>query len=417
MTNRKIRDILPPKEVFSPPQKTKNRPEFKPNLTFKESLKPGKKKKILFFFLILLFFFSVFCYFVLPKAEIEIWPETEKISLETKITLDQNITQLFKKEKSLTETFQSTGKILKEEKAEGIIRVYNEYSEATQTLIATTRFVSADGKVFRTLERITVPGGTYEKGKLVPGEIDIKVVADEPGFEYNIEPTTFSIPGFAGTERYLKFYAKSFESMKGGFQEEITRVTEEDLIQAENALIQKAKKECQDILIKELEEKEEYYSFLEDVEVEIKEKFSLATAEEEKENFDFQIKASCQTLFFEKEYIKNHIKKIINEQSSDQKNLVEESLEINYFSEEIDLDSSQVELSLSFFAETYSEMNYNNLKNALAGKSLTEAEVFLKNQSKILKANINLWPFWVRKVPQNSDKIDLFLRFNSVTEI
>ena len=420
MTNRKIRDILPPtekKETFFQPKEKINRQTFKPKLNLKMKTKPGWKKKILFTFLFILIFLFFFSVFYLPKAEIEIWPETETFNLETDLTITDNNTQVFQKEKSLTETFSATGKTLKEEKAEGIIRVYNEYSESAQTLIATTRFVSADGKVFRTTEKVTVPGGSYEKGKLVPGEIDIKVVADEPGPEYNINPTTFSIPGFAGTDRYLKFYAKSFESMKNGFKQEVAKITEQDLEQAENNLIEKVKKECQQFLEQELIEKQDYYSFQEEIETEIIDKFSLANAEEEKQEFVFQVKANCQTLLFQKKFIEDYVKKAIKDQwHDDEKNIVQESLEINYSAEKIDLDSGQIDLSLNVFARTYSAINETALKNALVGKSLTETEIFLKNQSKILKANVNLWPFWVRKVPQNTDKTNVYLRFSPANE-
>ncbi|GAI28904.1 unnamed protein product, partial [marine sediment metagenome] len=238
---KKIFDILPPKEfekkkVEEFPLEKEYQPQFK---------KPEFKiKKSSFFIPFVLILIGIFCYLTLSKAEIEIWPESEVLTFETKLTIDKTaenvdfsnkviLGKIFEAEKTITEEFSSSGTVLKEKKAEGVIRVYNAYSTSPQVLIARTRFVSDGGKLFRTPTKITIPGGHYENGKFVPGYLDVQVKADQPGLEYNIDPSTFSIPGFAGTARYTKFYGKSFQAMTGGFSEEVPQVTQEDLDQAQ----------------------------------------------------------------------------------------------------------------------------------------------------------------------------------------
>ena len=46
------------------------------------------------------------------------------------------------------------------QKAQGELTVYNNYSEAPQILIKNTRFQTEDGKIFRIGDSITVPGKT-----------------------------------------------------------------------------------------------------------------------------------------------------------------------------------------------------------------------------------------------------------------
>ncbi|MDP1538634.1 MAG: hypothetical protein Q8M00_01240, partial [bacterium] len=218
--NKKVIDILSPQKPSST-MLNEGEKEIKTEKEFSSDHPAQARtpffKKGLIFSLVFLILLGVFCYFALSKAEIELWPETEISKLETKLTIDKEVkepnilgkiipAQVFQKEKTLVELFQSSGKILKEEKAEGTIRVYNTYSISPQVLIATTRFVSADGKLFRTPVMVTIPGGRYEGGKFIPGEIDIKIIADQPGSEYNIGLSVFAIPGFAGTDRYTKFY-------------------------------------------------------------------------------------------------------------------------------------------------------------------------------------------------------------------
>jgi len=384
---------------------------------------PTAGRKFLIFGTIGLVLALVACYFTLSKAKIEVWPITNELDLTTKITVDTSVEnpdfsakvitgQFFEKEKTVTEVFPATGKILKEEKAEGTLRVYNEYSTSPQVLVATTRFVSAEGELFRTPTKVTIPGGHYEGGKLVPGEIDVSVVADQPGPEYNIDPTTFSIPGFAGTARYTKFYAKSFQPMTGGFREEVSQITREDLESAEDNLIKEAKEGSKNALEKELQS-ESYsleYDFIEDaIQTEVMEIFSLATAGKEATDFNFQVKTESKTIIFKKEEVENFVKQFIDNQIAEDKKIYEKSLKIDYMPETINLDSGKLILSLDISAKIYSDVDLSVFKNGLKGKSLKEAEFFLENQSGITRVRVEFWPFWVMSVPEDLNKIEFKL--------
>ncbi len=82
--------------------------------------------------------------------------------------------------------------------ARGTVRVYNKYSKA-QTLIRTTRLLTADQKLYRIDQTV----------RLQPGEsIEVPVYADKPGAEFVIGPTAFTIPGlFVDLQKYI--YAES----------------------------------------------------------------------------------------------------------------------------------------------------------------------------------------------------------------
>lgn len=435
---RKVTDILSPQKIE---KERKREREIKLEVEEKESpprLKtfavqaptPSFKKGLIFsLFFLILSGLGVFCYLTLSKAEIEIWPETAALNLDTKLIIDKEAkepnflakvipAEVLQKERTITETFPTSGKVLKEEKADGIIKVYNAYSTSPQALVATTRFVSADGKVFRTPVKVTLPGGRYERGKFILGEIDIKVIGDQPGPEYNIGPSTFSIPGFAGTDKYTKFYAKSFQSMAGGLREEVAKATKEDLTQAEDSLVRKAKEECKDLLKNELQSEviSSEFNYLKDnIRTEIIERFSLATAGEELKEFKFQVKVKCETLLFKKEDFENFAKEIASSQVAQGKKLYEKSLTTEYSAETVNFDSGKITLSVEVSAKIYSDINIFDFKNALRGKSLLESKIFLESQPKITKANIKLWPFWVRRVPEEINKIKFNLIIDTVS--
>ncbi len=128
------------------------------------------------------------------------------------------------------------------EKATGKITIYNNYGAEPQTLIAKTRFETSDGKIYRIAKAVTVPGQKTEAGKLVSGSAVVDVTADEAGAEYNIGASTFTIPGFKGTDRFDKFSAKSVVAMTGGMVGTVSNISESDREDAEAELKDKLAK-------------------------------------------------------------------------------------------------------------------------------------------------------------------------------
>ncbi len=115
------------------------------------------------------------------------------------------------------QTFQVSGGKAGEAQATGEITIINNYSKA-QPLVATTRFLTPNGILFRLSKRVDVPAG---------GRVKAEVYADQPGKQGEIGPTRFTIPGlWPGLQD--KIYAESSEPMIGGVKE-IKSVTQEDI--------------------------------------------------------------------------------------------------------------------------------------------------------------------------------------------
>ena len=410
---KKIFDISPPKELEKEEVK-KPLLEKKPKLKFRFGF-PIKKSLILI--PSVLIGVGIFAYFSLSRAEIEIWPETEIVTFKTKLTVDEKIENInfldslipgfiFQEEKTFSQEFPSTGKKLIEKKAEGLIRVFND-SQQEQILVAQTRFQpplekfrspleTGENPWFRIQERIVIPAKSYK---------DVKVVADAPGEKYNIEPSTFSVPGLAGTPQYTFVYGKSFESMKGGLKKEVSEVTQEDLKEAEKILKEKATREIKEAIINKIPP--EFIVFKKQVLTEILETFSLARAGAELEKFTFQLKARAETISFKKEDLESFSKEFVISKIPSDKKIDQKSLKIEYLPETINLETGKIVLSLNLEAKIYSAIDETLLKQGLSGKSLTETQFFLQNQPEINQAKVKLWPFWVKRVPEELEKIKL----------
>jgi len=93
---------------------------------------------------------------------------------------------------------------------------------------------------------VEVPG----KKAGVPGSVEVTLHADSNGAEYNIDNTTFTIPGFKGTARENGFYAKSKGAISGGSSGTMSLVALSDLNAAKDSLAVELSKEIQTELLK-----------------------------------------------------------------------------------------------------------------------------------------------------------------------
>ncbi len=101
-------------------------------------------------------------------------------------------------------------------KASGIVIFFNGFSSAPQKLVASTRIQSPEGLIFRIKKDIIIPGSEIIRDKIVPGQVEAEVVADEQGSKYNIGLAEFQVPGFRGTPRFDSIYARSLAPFTGG---------------------------------------------------------------------------------------------------------------------------------------------------------------------------------------------------------
>ncbi len=422
--SKKFFDIIPPK-IPSSSFSFERKDEEKPQLSVEgevlkksfERKKSGKFKKIIGSFSLFLLFIFLLLHFVFSKVEIEIWPQTETLNFEEKVVVDTKTNQLdlnnkiipgkiFEDSKTISQQFSSTGKTTKELSSQGIIRVYNNY-HLSQTLIKNTRFQPPLEKVVYFCSKKTV---------VIPpkSELDVEVIACLPGGkpavgeEYNIGPSTFSIPGLAGLPQYYSIYGKSFSPMSGGFKGEVLTVSEEDLEKAKKILLEKLEKETKELLKSRFSE--EFILLEEGLLKEVIDATSSLPAGAEAEFFNFSLKIGIKIIIFEKAHLNNFVTEFIklNIQENDKK-IQPESLKTDYFFETVDMDSGKMFLNLKISARIYPDIDKNSFKKGISNKSLDEVRLLLKNQPQINRSQVKVFPFWLKKIPDKLEKIKVNL--------
>jgi hypothetical protein len=96
--------------------------------------------------------------------------------------------------------------------AQGTITVTNTLTTA-EKFVTNTRFQSASGLMYRVHAAVTIPPATASG----PGSVSVTVYADQPGQQYNLAATTFTVPGLQGSAAYHAVTAKSVDAFTGGF--------------------------------------------------------------------------------------------------------------------------------------------------------------------------------------------------------
>src|SRR3989338_5014312 len=119
------------------------------------------------------------------------------------------------------------------EKATGAVIIYNTFSSSSQALDIDTRLEGSNGKIYKTVKRIVVPGMTKDSK---PGSVEVKVYGAEAGADYNSAPLDFKIFGFRGTPKYTKFYARSQGDITGGLKGKFPVISDSQKVSAENEL-------------------------------------------------------------------------------------------------------------------------------------------------------------------------------------
>ncbi len=405
MPKKKIYDIRPPQEKeeivgFRIPQK-----------------KPLIKRKFFWYSLGTIVFILFILWVFLPasSATIYIFPKTNEIKTEALVVASEGLDKpdmekqkiplySFEKELTISKVYQSSLKDVSE-KARGVIRVFNEYSTRV-ILVAGTRFLSATepSRIFYSTKKIVIPAGGY---------VDVEVVASEPGEDYNIEPTTFSVPGlrnYSPAQLYYSVYAKSYNKMTGGVTKKEPQVTQEDLDKAKEDLLKSAESRS----LEELKSLagDDYLILEKTLETEVisAQPFDVVVGQKA-ENFTYQVKIKAKAKGVKKEDLNLFARYFIDAQIPPDKEVYEPTIKTKINQINIDLDKN-VTLEVEIYGKILNVVDEGLIreiaKNQTRSQILKHLNELYPNAAK--RPEVKFHPFFTRKSPKSSEKINLEIK-------
>jgi hypothetical protein len=379
----------------------------------------NRVKKVFSFFgiICLLSIISVGMYLFFPQTEIEIYPQTkvEKSDIEVIGTSEGGsdgmsiISRGIEEESSVTFSFEATGKKnVSDQKSHGKVTIYNEYSAASQQLVATTRLLTKDGKMFRLVEGVVVPGVSVIDGKNEPGIIEVEVVSDQAGDEYNIEADSFSIPGLKGSPKYEKIYARSATSMVGGGSDglEMKSVSEEDVKMAKIKTEESARNEVLEKIKGKLEEGEIVVDSSISEEI-VNSSTSLASGMVA-ENFNYQVNIKTKAIIVSQKQIDELVKNYFSKKNED--NMVIAQIKIEQGNTDVDFEKNSLVMRLHAEVLFRSDIDLEKIKSEVLGKNRSQLKGMIENNETIKKVELSFHPdFLGGRIPSQGKWVNLKL--------
>ncbi len=291
-----------------------------------------------------------------------------------------------------------------EEKASGLLTVYNDYSSKPQRIIRNTRFQSPDGKIYRVKKPFTIPG----KSSAGPGKIDVKVYADEAGQKYNLKSgIKFTLPALTG-EAAKEIYAVSKTDISGGFSGKRATVSEEK----KRAAIEQLKNTLKETALKQaiLKLGDNYISFKDAIIVD----YDDPTYEYKNGKLVISLKAKAYIPAFDKyDFARELLSAADAELDFDNNNKIYisnlEDLDLRLINKD-SLDIKEDEI-LKFTAKGQAVAKYyldkEVLKLELAGKNKTVVNFVKEAYPAIDRISAVIKPFWRDSFPKDPSKIQI----------
>lgn len=352
--------------------------------------------------------------YIKPSATVTIYPKEDAVEFEMDLSGRTEISSVdiakavlplerFLVEETTAKEFPSSGDREVVSKAHGKLTVYNAFSSSPQPIVATTRFLSESGKLFRTPKAVVIPGAKVEGGKLTPGSIEIEVVADQAGAEYNIAPSRFSIPGFSGTPKDGKFYGESHESLTGGFKGSGRVVEKKDIEAARSSLISGESDRMKEVLRKKFPPDLVYSEgalLVASTEVSVSPKEG-----EPGEKFTLTVHTIAQAYLFREQDVLAIVEPNITENLGGKYRTLPDTRKISYTVRQLDAALGRLALTALISVRRQAVIDEGDLRLRLINSDIDQAKAFFAEQNHIDRVNLSLWPFWSRQLPADSSRI------------
>jgi len=303
-------------------------------------------------------------------------------------------------------------------RAKGTVRIINKYSRS-QTLVKTTRLLTADKKLYRIDRTIVVPSG---------GEVSVSAYADQLGSSYVIGPTKFTIPGlYVDLQKYI--YAVSDAAFTGAPEKApanapapppavvqkpaasktgaIVTGTVLDLAQKRltDAVLDQAKKalaaEMADPKLGEVV-----------YQVKLLEKKNSVTVGQTADTFLASIKLDVTAAYYSKEDMLSLIRSKLTEKVPEGRDFIPfDENAVAYSLEAADIKAETA--TIHVIASAGYRLNAAGpglQKNTIAGKSKDEAVTILKAVDGVENVDIKITPSWLGRIPSLKDHINITIQ-------
>lgn len=364
----------------------------------KNRTKPSGVKILSYSVLLLLLAITVF---YVSREGAKVFVYAKELTQTTNISIELPFTPVESTlEKSIS--LKATGEEKVTEKSKGKITIYNEYEETEQRLLKDTRFESPGGLIYRIPTSVVVPGlKRDEKGNVVPGKLEVDILADKAGENYNIGAAKFTVPGFKDLPQYESFYAISTNSTEGGFDGVRKVISDSDRQEAESSL----KNQLQEELIVDVKNKSNEQTVVLANESMIL--YEILGDKVDGNNVSISARGKINAMSFDLQEFSNFVAKSAVPMFSDNENVIIKNIDdLKISASKKDTDNI-ASLDVSGSIEFLWKNDSDTLKSTIAGTDKESLKETVDSFPGITKISSEVKPFWKKTFPEDTSKIKI----------
>lgn len=280
-----------------------------------------------------------------------------------------------------------------EAKAAGTVVIHNTSSKA-QPLVATTRLLTADGVLFRIDDDVSVPAG---------GSVETTAHADVAGATGDIPPSRFTIPGLSESLQAL-IYADSSLPFVGGVSV-VSVVSQQDIDQSALTLRNELEEQAKAALRAQANEtfSGEAYSF------EILEQTSDVQAGAEAGAITLSMSVKATAVYFDKDALQGiAARKLYAELQPGQEFAALDGDAVQVSVDKADSATGLANVHVYLDGEaTVSAASKSLEPGQFAGLSAADVKSLLLKEGTATDVSVTFTPFWIARVPQLKDHVNV----------
>jgi hypothetical protein len=413
MTKHFLEDMVKIKPINKEPKKE-----------IREIVEKPVKKRSRYMLWLVAFLSTLFCLFALSflfgRAQVLITPKTQDVVLSENLSavkdsdIDGLSFHLMVVSDQESKNVEANGEKNVSENATGVVAIYDSFSPAPQLLAINTRLEGSNGKIYKTLTKIIVPG-INKNG--TPGKAEVKIYGNAAGADYNSAPLDFNIIGFKGTPKYSKFIVRSEGEITGGLVGKIPVVSDSDkalaLADLNTALKEKLMQKANDhngfILFKNaifinIDNADISLTYNTDNSATLTESGTLDGILFDEQKLTQKIaKDTIENYDGSDVYIPN-IQNLIFSLPTPQANISNQ--------DNVSFDNLQnINFNLSGPAKIVWKLDVNKFTADLLGKSKSDFNKILLQYPNINSATLTLSPFWKMSIPSKAQNIKVIVNY------
>lgn len=308
---------------------------------------------------------------------------------------------------SVSEDFDATGSDYVSQKATGRVRIYNAFAINPQALVATTRFITDSGILFRLPKSITIPAAKKDAaGNIIPQFIETDLIADKPGEGSNIEgEIKLRIPGFKGNPKYDGFYAIAQAGFSNGSIGQGRVITRDDLSTAQQKVSKKVFDDLKQSMVQKIPSPFRLVDSLSEIAI----KTIDAPKEKTKtDRFTVTAKAVARVFVFRDSDVIKLLSELLLKGDST-KAFIDASADFRYQIKNVNYDKKIANIAMNGTIKTKKIVSVQDLTSLIAGKKEGSLIDALNKRRDIGTFRIAFFPPWIFSAPTSAHQIHVII--------